>query len=120
MGRRAATAVGWVLAAVWVLNGAWAFVAPRSFYDAVATFPPYNIHFVHDIGAFSIGLGAVLLLAMRRWSAPRAALIGVGIGSVVHLASHVVDYDIKPSVTDLVGLAVWAAVTLAAGLAIED
>ena len=117
--RRLAPSAAWVFAAVWVLNGLWAFAAPRSFYDTVATFPPYNVHFVHDIGAFSIGLGAVLALASLRWSALRAALVGVGIGSTVHLVSHVVDYDIKPSVTDLVGLGLWAAIMLAAGFAVE-
>jgi hypothetical protein len=121
MARRWAPVVGWLFAVVWVLNGAWAFVAPRSFYDTVATFPPYNIHFIHDIGAFSIGLGAVIGLAMgmKRWSAPKSALMGVGIGSAVHLVSHIVDYDIKPSVTDLIGLGLWAAITLAAAVVME-
>jgi hypothetical protein len=32
-------------------------VFPHSFYDNVATFEPYNRHFLHDIGAFTIGLG---------------------------------------------------------------
>jgi hypothetical protein len=45
-------------------SGAWAFVFPRSFYDHVATFEPYNRDFLHDIGAFTIGLGAVMLLAL--------------------------------------------------------
>ena len=84
--RRWAPYAGWVFAVVWVLNGLWAFVTPKSFYDTVATFPPYNVHFIHDIGAFSIGLGAVLGLAMgmKRWSAAKSALVAVqgGGGSV--------------------------------------
>jgi hypothetical protein len=47
--------------------------------------------FLQDIGAFQIGLGAVLLLAV---AAPRAALaatlLGVGIGSAAHAVSHVI------------------------------
>jgi hypothetical protein len=38
-------------------------VDPRSFFTALAAFEPYNQHFIQDIGAFQIGLGAVLLLA---------------------------------------------------------
>jgi hypothetical protein len=104
-----------MLAAGSVLNGLWAFVAPRSFYDAVATFPPYNIHFIHDIGAFTIGVGVVLALAVRGWSAMRAAFIGSGVGATVHFVSHVIDYDLKPSPADLVFFAVIAAATLAVG-----
>lgn len=32
-------------------------IAPRSSDLTVATFPPYNQHLLHDIGAFQIGLG---------------------------------------------------------------
>lgn len=73
-------------------SGIWAMAAPRSFFDAVATFEPYNRHFLLDLGAFQIGLGAVLLLAAAR---PRidglvCALLGVGAGSAAHVLSHAV------------------------------
>ncbi|HET7094322.1 MAG TPA: hypothetical protein VFI22_12605, partial [Thermomicrobiales bacterium] len=38
--------------------GVWAFVAPASFADFVAF--PFNLHLLHDIGAFQIGIGAAL------------------------------------------------------------
>ena len=41
-----------------VVFGAWAFFGPKSFFDQIATFQPYNEHLIHDIGAFQIGLGA--------------------------------------------------------------
>lgn len=75
--------------------GLWAMVAPRSFFDALATFEPYNQHFLQDIGAFQIGLGAVLLLAvLTRLDALAAALGGVGIGSAAHVVSHAVGTDL--------------------------
>jgi hypothetical protein len=117
--RRAAPAMAWVVAATWLGTGLWAFVAPRSFFDAVATFPPYNVHFLHDIGAFSIGLGAVIVLALVGWSALRSVLVGVGIGSTVHVLSHVLDYDVKPSVSDVVGLSLLTAMTFAAAFAFD-
>ncbi|MEX1271449.1 MAG: hypothetical protein WEB55_03255 [Acidimicrobiia bacterium] len=48
---------------VFLIFGLWAMIAPQSFFDSVAVFEPYNQHFVQDIGAFQIGLGAVLALA---------------------------------------------------------
>ena len=108
-----------MVAVVWILNGLWAFLSPRSFYDRLATFPPYNVHFLHDIGAFSIGLGAVIALALVGWSALRSALVGVGIGSAVHVVSHLVDYERKPSVSDIALLGAFTVVTVAAGLAAD-
>jgi len=77
-----------------VAFGAWAFFSPKSFYDTLAVFPPFNRHFIHDIGAFQIGLGAVLLLALWWKDALFVALAGVSIGSAVHVISHVLDSNI--------------------------
>lgn len=76
-------------------SGLWAMVGPESFFETVATFEPYNQHFVQDIGAFQIGLGAVLLLAATtRADALAVGLIGVGIGSAAHTISHVIGRDL--------------------------
>jgi hypothetical protein len=110
--------IAWLVVGFWALSGAWAFVAPRSFYDQVATFPPYNVHFIHDIGAFSIGLGAALALVMVMANALRAVLLAVAIGSTLHVLSHVLDYDIKPSVADIAGLSLFTALTWVAAFAV--
>jgi len=100
-------------------SGLWAIIAPESFFDAVATFEPYNQHFVQDIGAFQIGLGAVLLLAAipARADALAVGLIGVGVGAAAHTVSHVVGRDLggKPEV-DIPFSAVLTVLLLAAGL----
>ncbi len=44
--------------------GVWAMVAPHSFFDNIGHFEPYNRHFVHDVGAFQIGLGAAAIFAL--------------------------------------------------------
>jgi uncharacterized protein YjeT (DUF2065 family) len=88
--RVAAVAVG----AVFLLPGLWAFAAPASFFEAAATFEPYNVHFVRDIGAFQIGLGAVLILAAFVRDALLVALTGVAVGAVFHLVGHVIDVDL--------------------------
>lgn len=98
-------------------SGTWAMVDPESFFDIAATFDPYNQHFVQDIGAFQIGLGAVLLLA----SWPDAdglavALLGVGIGSLAHVISHAVGHDLggTPEV-DIPFFSTITVLTLSAG-----
>src|SRR5688572_33043369 len=88
-------AVGVLGGVSFLAAGLWAMVGPESFFDAVATFEPYNQHFVQDIGAFQIGLGAVLLLsATDRGDALAVGLVGVGIGSAAHTVSHVIGRDL--------------------------
>jgi hypothetical protein len=106
-----------LLGAVTVVLGAWALLAPRSFYDALAAFPPYNRHFLHDVGAFQLGIGAALLLALRWRDGLVVALGGYAVGAIAHTVSHLVDsglggrpaFDI-PALTGLAALAVVALV----------
>jgi hypothetical protein len=76
--------------------GVWAFADPESFFDRVAMFEPYNQHLLQDIGAFQIGLGAVLLLAVLipGQDAMAVALLGTGVGSTVHVVSHIIGRDL--------------------------
>jgi hypothetical protein len=78
-----------------LLAGLWAMVDPESFFETLATFEPYNQHLIQDIGAFQIGLGAVLLIAaLTPAGALTTALAGVGIGSAAHVVSHAVGHDL--------------------------
>jgi hypothetical protein len=59
-----------ILAGVFmVAAGLWALVGPGSFADA-AGFPRHT-HFVHDAGAFQLGIGITLLLAVPGATGPR-------------------------------------------------
>jgi uncharacterized membrane protein len=91
-----------LLAGVFFLApGIWAFVAPHSFYDQLAPFPPYNRHLVHDIGAFQIGIGVALLMALR-WSDARFVVFaGAAAGAAVHVLSHFIDHDLGGKDTDV-------------------
>lgn len=114
---RTVTLIG---AAFFVAFGLWAFLAPQSFFDQLAMFEPYNVHFLHDIGAFQVGLGAVLALAAfpERLDGLAAALLGVGIGALVHTVGHVIDSDLGGSpTTDIPTLGILAVVLLVAGVA---
>ena len=64
-------------------------LVPRWFFDNVAPIAPYNRHFLGDAGAFSLGIGAALLVAA--WDPIRLrtlALVGIG-GTVVHALNHI-------------------------------
>ena len=99
--------------------GVWAMVGPRTFFDQLARFEPYNQHLIQDIGAFQIGLGAVLLLAV--WltnDGLTVALLGAGAGSVAHVISHLIGRDLggNPGV-DIPAFTIVAALLLGAGWA---
>jgi hypothetical protein len=108
-----------LVGAIFVGSGLWAMVSPATFFEAVATFEPYNRHFVQDLGAFQLGLGAVLWLAvLPRADALAVTLVGVGIGSAAHTVSHAVGHDLGGD--PVVDIPIWVIVTgvllLAGGL----
>jgi hypothetical protein len=88
--------------------GAWAFRAPRSFYDSVATFPTYNVHFMHDLEAFQFGIARALLATLVWRDALAVALFGVAVGVVVHFVSHVLDLGPGGRASDPLGLGLLA------------
>jgi hypothetical protein len=100
-----------------VVVGLWIFVSPHSFYDVLAVFRPYNRHFLHDAAAFEIGLGVMVLLALRWSDALVVTLTGFSTGSWLHVLSHAIDRHIggHPG-RDIPGLAALAALTTAAAV----
>ncbi len=110
--RLVAVAVGALIAFL----GLWAFFSPQSFYEQLATFPPYNRHLFHDVGAFQIGIGAGLVLAVRGRD---TLLLGLEIGAiaaVVHAISHFVDRNLGGRTTDPWALSLLAVVLVAAAV----
>jgi hypothetical protein len=97
-----------VLGVVSIGAGLWAMLAPHTFYDEVATFPPYNRHFIHDIGAFQIGLGSCLIAALAFTDALLVVLIGNALGAIAHFAGHVADRSIGGQSSDPYTFAVLA------------
>ncbi|MBI5289302.1 MAG: hypothetical protein HY873_10075 [Chloroflexi bacterium] len=97
--------------------GLWALLDPDSFYRELAPFEPYNRHFVHDIGAFQIGIGVALLLAAWWSDAKLIVLAGAAAAAVAHLVSHVMDNDHGGNDTDVPVFAIVAAVLLVTALA---
>ena len=86
-------AVAGAVGVFFLAAGGMAFLAPAAFFEAAATFEPYSEHLVRDIGAFQVGVGAVLILSVWVGDGLVVALGGVGAGSLVHAVGHVVDRD---------------------------
>lgn len=105
-------------AAFWFVTGIWAFAAPKNFYEKVATFEPYNEHFLHDIGAFSLGLGTALLLPLivPRLTALAVVLTAGAVAAVFHELAHVIDSDLGGRDTDPVALGFIALLAVAAAV----
>jgi len=92
--------------------GALMVIAPRTFYDEVAAFPPYNDHFIRDISTFYLALGAVFLVAAARraWQVP--LLVFAVVQYALHVLNHVWDVsDTEPGWLGPVNLIVLALLT---------
>src|SRR5215510_14721166 len=91
--------------------GGWALFAPRSFARFV-NFPAHD-HFLHDVGAFQIGIGATLLLALI-WRDPLATVLAAFLlGNTIHAINHAADTDLGGHTWDSGALgAVSVAVTV--------
>jgi hypothetical protein len=94
--------------------GVWALVAPVSFYDNIAFFGQYNRHFIHDLGAFQLGLGAALLFAIVwRNDALLAVLGGAAVGASAHEFAHIKDYSLGGRDSDPWTIGLMAAILVA-------
>ena len=95
-----------------VALGVWAFFGPHSFYVRLAHFPPYNRHFLHDVGAFQIGIGLATLVALRWSDSLLVALTGFAVASGLHTVSHAMDRHIGGHASDVPALGTLTLVAL--------
>ena len=79
-------------AAFTLVAGVWALFWPDSFAEAVRF--PEHTHFLHDVGAFQIGIGVTLALAVLWRDALAVVLTGFLVGNTIHAANHAVDLDL--------------------------
>jgi PPOX class probable F420-dependent enzyme len=99
--------------------GIWCLIGPNSFADAVG-FETHR-HFLHDVGAFQLGLGVTLLLAVIWADALATALAGFIVANTAHTVNHFVDLDVggTPAQAWILG-AVSVALALAFGLRLRQ
>lgn len=115
-----------VLAAGFLVVGAWAQLAPRSFYDDfpgggrhwVAADGPFNEHLVRDVGGLNLALLVVTALAALTMSRAlvRVACAATLVYAIPHLAyhaSHLDLYDTADKVGNVTALSVDVVLPLA-------
>jgi PPOX class probable F420-dependent enzyme len=95
-----------------LVAGVWALVWPRDFADAVQF--PESEHFLHDLGAFQIGVGLGLLLALVWRDALACALAAFAVLNTIHAANHAADLDIGGRESDAWLLAALSVVVVLA------
>jgi hypothetical protein len=108
-----------VAALALVASGLFALLSPETVFNLLAVYPPYNRHFLHDIGAFMLGLGACLGFALSLTDALLVVLAGNAVAAVAHFVSHLVDRELGGLPTDpatfllfavlMIGLTIWRA-----------
>ena len=87
-------------------------LAPGWFADT-AGFPRHP-HFVHDAGAFQLGIGVTLLLALIWHDGPALALAGFLVANTTHAVNHAVDLGLGGHPWDAWGLAAVSLLTVVA------
>jgi hypothetical protein len=111
------------LGGIQFVNGVWATLAPRSFYDDfplgiggwVAALPEYNEHLMRDVGGLFLATGFILLAAAARLERRllAVALISYLLFSIPHAIFHF--FNLEPYGTgDVIGnvIALTATVVL--------
>jgi hypothetical protein len=73
--------------------GAFMVAAPKTFYEEIGPFGPYNDHYVRDNATIYLALGIVLLVAVarERWQVPVLAFGALQYG--LHVLNHLWDID---------------------------
>jgi PPOX class probable F420-dependent enzyme len=80
-------------AGIWsIAVGIWALVDATGFADSTQ-FPP-SPHYVHDIGAFQLGIGVSMLLAVLWTDALAVVLAAFVVGNTAHTYNHAADADL--------------------------
>jgi PPOX class probable F420-dependent enzyme len=111
-GRRFVLAVTLLAGLFMTAAGLAGLLAPGWFADT-AGFPRHP-HFVHDAGAFQLGIGVTLLLALIWHDGLALALAGFLVANTTHAVNHAVDLDLGGRPWDAWGLAAVSLLTVVA------
>lgn len=74
-----------------IITGLLLLFAPNFFYESVASYPPFNRHFLGDIGVFNLALGVGLLFAARDPYKHPLIIGAAALGNILHVFNHIYD-----------------------------
>ncbi|RIK43803.1 MAG: hypothetical protein DCC55_04460 [Chloroflexi bacterium] len=100
--------IQWVIAiagAFYTFVGLTQLFAPVWFFTTIGPYPPFNRHYLGDLGAFTLPMGIALLIAARNPIQHRLFIGFVAGGSLIHSFNHLYD-DLAGAAPDPVGTAV--------------
>jgi hypothetical protein len=75
----------------YTLIGVAQLFAPGWFFWNIGLYPPFNRHYIGDLGSFTLPMGIALLLAVRDPIQHRLLIGFVAAGSVIHSLNHLYD-----------------------------
>jgi hypothetical protein len=100
--------IQWVVAIAGIFYtfvGVTQLVAPAWFFTNVGPYPPFNRHYMGDLGSFTLPMGIALLIAARHPFQHRLFIGFVAAGSLIHSLNHLYD-DLVGAAPDPFGTAV--------------
>jgi hypothetical protein len=113
---RTVAAVLAVLGVAQLALAAYMTLAPRSFFDLIGPWAPYNPHYVRDVATYNAALGIVALGAVRRPSWSVLVLVFATAQYALHAVNHLADVgEADPRSTGVIDLVLLALVAVALG-----
>ncbi|AQZ69956.1 unnamed protein product [[Actinomadura] parvosata subsp. kistnae] len=85
-------------AASMLITGGWARVDPAGF--AAWAGWPNHVHFLHDAGVFQLGIGLMLVCALRWRDVVTLVLAGFVFTNTFHAVNHATDLDLGGRASD--------------------
>jgi hypothetical protein len=106
-----------LIAATFLIIAAWMVIDPRSFYEQVGPFGPYNVHYIGDAAAFQAGVGVALGASIWIPSLRAGALLAAAAMTGLHAINHWIDIneangDSNADVFDAVSLTIQFLLTV--------
>lgn len=74
--------------ASYLLAGTGLLFTPVLFYEYVGHFPPFNRHYLGDLGAFLLPLGLALVWSARDPAPHRSLIVVATTGTLLHALNH--------------------------------
>jgi hypothetical protein len=74
-----------------IVTGATMLLAPEWFFANIGTYPPYNRHYLGDLGVVTLPLGLALVWAARHPAQNRLLIGFAALAALAHALNHAYD-----------------------------